>query len=88
MHDLYACALQDVNKEPGAEDMFKKISEAYEVGGHSAELRGAVCSAGVTGWLAGHWCSCPDAVIIRYMRLSASCPAHVPYRVHQRQSRC
>jgi hypothetical protein len=23
--------LQDVNKEPGAEDLFKKIGEAYEV---------------------------------------------------------
>lgn len=27
--------MQDVNKEPGAEDMFKKIGEAYEVGQHA-----------------------------------------------------
>jgi hypothetical protein len=32
-------ATQDVNKEAGAEDMFKKISEAYEVGrGQGATL--------------------------------------------------
>jgi hypothetical protein len=27
-----AQTLQDVNKEPGAEEKFKKIGEAYEVG--------------------------------------------------------
>jgi hypothetical protein len=28
---LPACLLQDVNKDPGAEETFKKIGEAYEV---------------------------------------------------------
>eukprot|EP00955_Chlamydomonas_euryale_P051405 354861-Chlamydomonas_euryale.AAC.14 len=31
-HLGHRVALQDVNREPGAEDMFKKIGEAYEVG--------------------------------------------------------
>lgn len=30
------CAPQDVNKEPGAEETFKKIGEAYEVRGSEA----------------------------------------------------
>jgi hypothetical protein len=29
------CAPQDVNKEPGAEETFKKIGEAYEVRGET-----------------------------------------------------
>lgn len=41
---MHCHMLQDVNKEPGAEDMFKKISEAYEVGGVGTQRATAVAA--------------------------------------------